>query len=202
MKNFNMVNVLDTELTCYADGVFPEGEKQEIIEVGITTVDLHHLEIVRTYSIPVKPVMSSVSPFCTELTGWTAAKLAKQGVSFAEACRRLSLKHGGQSRLLVTDSNGDVKSVREQCRLMNVEYPFGDDHLNVATLFSIVSAQRQNLGLVQMLTRLGMTFEGVQHRAGADSFNIARVLLALLRSGRENLLPLPVKPNADAGANE
>ena len=199
MKNFNMVNVLDTELTCYADGVFPEGEKQEIIEVGITTIDLHHLQVVRTYSIPVKPVMSSVSPFCTELTGWTAAKLARQGVSFAEACRRLSVKHGSQSRLLVTDSNGDVKSVREQCQLMNVEYPFGDDHMNVATLFSIVTGQRQNLGLVQMLTKLGITFEGIQHRAGADSFNIARVLLALLRNGRENLLSIQAKQDLETG---
>ena len=197
MKNFNIVNVLDTELTCHADGIFPSGEKQEIIQFGITTIDLHHLQVVRTFSIPVKPTMSTVSPFCTELTGWTAAKLNKQGVSYAEACRRLIAKHGSQSRLLATDSNGDVVSVREQCRLMDVPYPFGEDHLNVATLFSIITKQRNNAGLVQMLTKLGLTFEGLQHRADVDSYNIARVLIKLLEASRGSLMPVESEISAD-----
>jgi len=188
MKNFNLVNVLDTELTCYPDGVFPVGEKQEIIEFGITTVDLRTLQIVRTISIPVKPTMSTVSAFCTELTGWTAAQLNRQGVTYAEACRRLTSKHGSGSRLLVTDSNGDVTSVKEQCKLMGVEYPFGEDHLNVASLFAMSTAQRQNLGLAEMLAHLGMAFEGRQHRADVDSLNIARVLIKLLGSARGALI--------------
>ncbi|MBS1995497.1 MAG: exonuclease domain-containing protein [Cyanobacteria bacterium SZAS LIN-2] len=188
MKNFNLVNVLDTELTCYPDGVFPAGERSEIIEFGLTTVDLRSLQIVRTISIPVRPTMSTVSAFCTELTGWTAVKLNKQGVSYAEACRRLASKHGGANRLLVTDSNGDVTTVREQCKLMGVEYPFGEDHLNVASLFAMSTAQRQNLGLVGMLSNLGMAFEGRQHRADCDSMNIARVLIRLLGSARGGLI--------------
>jgi inhibitor of KinA sporulation pathway (predicted exonuclease) len=188
MKNFNLVNVLDTELTCYADGVFPEGEKQEIIEIGLTTVDIRTLKIGKTVSIPVIPVMSTVTPFCTELTGWTRGKLLKQGVPYAEACRRLLAKYGSASRLLVTDSNGDVTSVREQCKLMGVEYPFSDDHLNVSTLFSVVTAQRQNLGLVEKLDQLGMAFEGRQHRADVDSANIARILIKLLESSRGSLV--------------
>jgi inhibitor of KinA sporulation pathway (predicted exonuclease) len=187
MKNFNLVNVLDTELTCYADGVFPEGEKQEIIEFGLTTVDLRTLQIVKTVSIPVIPVMSTVTTFCTELTGWTLAKLNKQGVTYAEACRRLLAKHGTVNRLLVTDSNGDVVSVREQCKLMGVDYPFGDDHLNVSTLFTLITGQRENLGLVEKLAKLGLSFEGRQHRADVDSANIAQILIKLLESGRSSL---------------
>jgi inhibitor of KinA sporulation pathway (predicted exonuclease) len=187
VKNFNLVNVLDTELTCYADGVFPEGEKQEIIEFGLTPVNLRTLTIGKPISIPVKPVMSSVTPFCTELTGWTLAKLNKQGVPYAEACRRIAAKHGSGSRLLVTDSNGDVASVRQQCALMGVANPFGEDHLNVAQLFSMITGQRRNLGLVEMLEALGLSFEGRQHRADIDSFNIARVLVELLKAGRTTL---------------
>jgi len=187
MKNFNLVNVLDTELTCYADGVFPEGEKQEIIHFGLTTVDLRSLQIVRTVSIPVIPVMSTVTPFCTELTGWTLAKLKKQGVSYAEACRRIVAKHGSVSRLLVTDSNGDVTSIKEQCALMGVDYPFGEDHLNVSTLFSLIIGQKENLGLVQKLALLGLSFEGLQHRADVDSLNIARLLVKLLEVSRGGL---------------
>jgi inhibitor of KinA sporulation pathway (predicted exonuclease) len=184
MKNFNLVNVLDTELTCYADGVFPQGEKQEIIEFGLTTVDLRTLQIVKTVSIPVIPVMSTVTPFCTELTGWTMAKLQKQGVTYAEACRRLLAKHGSLNRLLVTDSNGDLASVREQCALMGVDFPFGDDHHNVSSLLSVITGQRRNMGLVENLAQLGLAFEGRQHRADVDSANIARVYIKVVEIAR------------------
>jgi inhibitor of KinA sporulation pathway (predicted exonuclease) len=193
MKNFNLVNVLDTELTCYADGVFPEGEKQEIIEFGLTTVRLSTLEIVKTVSIPVIPVMSTVTPFCTELTGWTLAKLKKQGVSYAEACRRILAKHGSVNRLLVTDSNGDVASVIEQCQRMGVDCPFGDDQLNVSTVFSLVTGQTENLGLVEKLAQLGLQFEGTQHRADVDSLNIARLLIKVIEISRGGLLAARAK---------
>lgn len=189
MKNFNLVNVLDTELTCYADGVFPEGERQEIIEFGLTTVNLNTLEIVKTVSIPVIPVMSAVTPYCTELTGWTMAKLQKQGVTYAEACRRLSAKHGTIGRLLVVDSVGDVTSVRNQCALMAVPFPFGEEHFNVSTYFNLVTRQKRKLSLEEKLAVLGLRFEGVQHRAAPDSANIARLLIALVKSGRGALGP-------------
>jgi inhibitor of KinA sporulation pathway (predicted exonuclease) len=184
MKNFNLVNVLDKELTCYPGGVFPEGEMQETIEFGLTVVNLRSLEIVKTVSIPIIPVMSKVSPYCTALTGWTMPHLQKQGVTFAEGCRRLSAKNGTQNRLLVTDSNGDVTGLRAQCALMGVTYPFGEDHMNVSTMFTLVTGQTRNLSLEEKLKLLGMAFEGTPHRAGSDSFNIARLLLALVEMGR------------------
>jgi inhibitor of KinA sporulation pathway (predicted exonuclease) len=187
MKNFNLVNVLDTELTCYADGVFPEGEKQEIIEFGLTTINLDQLEIIKTVSIPVIPVMSTVSPYCTQLTGWTMAKLQKQGVTYAEACRRLTAKHGALGRLLVVDSIGDVISVRNQCALMGVPFPFGEEHFNVSTHFNLVTRQKRKLSLEEKLAVLGLQFEGVQHRAAPDSANIARLLIELIKSGRASL---------------
>lgn len=183
MRNFNIANVLDTEATCYEGGVFPPGEMQEVIEFGITTVDLASRRIVKTISIPVLPVMSSVSPYCTQLTGWTHARLLKQGVAFSEALRRLKEKHGARGRLLVTDSNGDLELVGSQCRQLGVVYPFGEDHLNVATLFALLTRQRRNLSLEEMLAAVGLTFEGTPHRAGTDSRNIARLLLALLDRG-------------------
>jgi inhibitor of KinA sporulation pathway (predicted exonuclease) len=187
MKNFNLVNVLDTELTCYADGVFPEGEKQEHIHFGLTVVDLRTLQILRTVSTPIIPVMSTVTPFCTGLTGWTKAKLTKQGVHYAVACRRIMAKEGSLNRLLVTDSNGDVTSVREQCKLMGVDHPFGEDHLNVSTLFTLITGQRENLSLAEKLAVVGLKFEGRPHRADVDSFNIARLLVKLLEICRSGL---------------
>jgi inhibitor of KinA sporulation pathway (predicted exonuclease) len=67
MKN-HIANVIDLEMSCYPGGVFPDGERQEIIEIGLTTVDLMTRRIITTRSLPIIPTMSSISPFCTELT--------------------------------------------------------------------------------------------------------------------------------------
>jgi inhibitor of KinA sporulation pathway (predicted exonuclease) len=182
MSKSNIVNVLDTELTCYPGNVFPEGQVQEIIEVGLATVDLRSLTIVDCASIPVVPVMSQMSDYCTELTGWTAARLNRQGVPFAEACRRLVDKHGSRGRLVVVDSPGDLGFFRSECNLLGVPYPFGAS-MNVSTLFTVLT-QRRNRGLEKKLRLLGLAFEGLRHRADADARNIARLFIELVKRAR------------------
>jgi inhibitor of KinA sporulation pathway (predicted exonuclease) len=176
----NIANVLDLELTCYDAGIFPAGERPEIIEFGITTVDLTTRQILKTFSIPVVPTMSKVSPFCTALTGWTEAKLRRQGVSFEEACRRISEKYGGANRLLVTDSDDEADTVARQCQLLGVANPFGNSRQNVSTLFQLLMRDKRNVGLDEMLTALGLAFEGRRHSGADDSKNIARLFLAIL----------------------
>lgn len=180
----HLANVLDLELSCYPDGKFPDDERQEIIEVGLTTVDLHKMEIVAVRSIPVIPTMSSISPFCTELTGWTQAALNKQGVPFEEAVRRLVEKYGSKNRLLVTDSAGDRKFFDWQCAMFGKSSPFGDYEQNVSVLFSIYTEIFQNVSLDDKLEKLGLKFEGRRHRADSDSMNIARLLIELKRRMR------------------
>lgn len=175
----NIANVLDLELTCYEGGIFPEGEMPEIIEIGITMVDLTKRSVIKTISIPVVPTRSTVSPYCAALTGWTYAKLMRQGVPFSEACRRLSEKYGGRNRLIVTDSDGEGETIRSQCALMGVAYPLGSSFLNVSTLFELLTGEKGNLPLDQMLEKLGMAFEGRRHSGADDSRNIARLFLAL-----------------------
>jgi len=175
----NIANVLDLELTCYENGVFPAGEQAEIIEFGLTTVDLGAGQILKTYSIPVIPTVSTVSPYCTALTGWTAAKLRRQGVPFAEACRRMAEKYGGRNRFLVTDSSDECEIVRAQCARMDVPYPLGFCKFNVSALFQLLGGLPGGLSLDEMLAAVGMEFEGVRHRGSDDSRNIARLFLAL-----------------------
>lgn len=184
MAKSKIANVLDTEWTCYEDGVFPDGQSAEIIEVGITEVDLESLTIVRTLSIAVKPVKSTVSRYCTELTGWTESALNRQGVILFEACRRITQKYGGQNRLLVTDCGSEAPSMQAQCQLSNVAFPFGDEQLNVSVLFALVTGNRKRLGLTEMLNAVGLEFEGRLHRAGDDSKNIARLLIKLTELSR------------------
>ncbi len=183
MKNFDTVNVLDAELTCYPDNLFPPGEQKEIIQIGLSMVDLPSLTIIQRVSIPVVPVMSKVSQFCTDLTGWTEARLRRQGVPFAEACRRLA-KYGAVGRLLITDSDDELEPFRSQCAATGVQYPFGSNVLNLSTVFTLMANQRRNLSLTAKLAQCGLTFEGMPHRADVDAFNLARLFIELVSKGR------------------
>ncbi len=177
----HVANVLDLEMSCYPDGIFPEDERQEVIEVGLTTVDLRDMRILAVRSMPIIPTMSSISPFCTELTGWTEAALRKQGMPFEEAVRRLLEKHGSKNRLLVSDSAGDRKFFDWQCAMYGKSSPFGEDELNVSVLYSMYTGQYENVSLQEKLAKLGLQFEGRPHRAEWDSKNIAHLLIELKR---------------------
>lgn len=174
----HIANVIDLELSCYPGDVFPEGERKEIIEVGLTTVDLRALVILKTYSFPVIPTMSKISPYCTELTGWTQKKLLRQGMPFARVMKILADKHGFKNRVLVTDHSGEAGALAAQCALMGIESPLGDEQHNISTVIAMATGNLENLSLDEKLALFGLQFEGPKHRGGNDSLNIARLLVA------------------------
>ena len=91
-----LLNVIDVEATCW-DGQPPPGAVHEIIEIGLTVVDVSARSRVSRHRILVRPARSAVSDFCTELTGLTQAEVDR-GVSFAEACRILVEEHRAAER--------------------------------------------------------------------------------------------------------
>lgn len=188
----HILNVLDLELSCYPDNIFPDGESQEIIEFGLTTVDIKARRIVQSLSLPVIPTMSKISPYCTELTGWTEAKLRRQGMPYAEALRRLSTKHGARNRTLVTDSDNELATIRAQCEKLGLACPFGNGYINVSTVLSVLTGETRTLSLSEKLALLGLDFQGVLHSGKDDSFNNARLLLAIVE--RSNLSLGGIKP--------
>lgn len=179
----HIANVLDLELSCYPGGVFPPDERQEIIEIGLTTVDLARMKVLKVRSIPIIPTMSSISPYCTELTGWTQRALKRQGCTFKVAVRRLVEKYGSRNRLLVFDSAKDREAIDWQCSLFGLPSPFGQSELNVSVLYSVFTGDFRNVKLEEKLNRLGLAFEGVPHRADVDSLNIARLMIELSTAG-------------------
>ncbi len=188
MKNFNIANVIDIELTCYPNGIFPAGEVPEPIEIGLCELNLETLEIRKSMSFPIVPTRSSVSPFCTELTGWTYPVLKKRGFTFPKVCQLLT-KYGAANRLVISDSDNEVSTIGEHCLFHGVPNPFGASQLNVATLFSILTQPSQNLSLEAMLNHLGMSFEGEPHRGQIDATNIARLAIKLLQVSRAGIAP-------------
>jgi len=175
--------VVDVESSCWRGDV-PPGQVNEIIEVGIALLDHRASKIVKRESILVKPVKSTVSEFCTELTGHTQEKLNKDGVDFSKALRTLQTEYQSEKRIWASYGDYDRNQFQRQCTCRHHKYPFGPSHLNVKTLFALMYGLDKAVGMAKALKMLDLPLEGRHHNGGDDAANIARILTALLRGPR------------------
>lgn len=176
-----MLNVVDIEATCW-EGQPRPGQVNEIIEIGLTVVDLATLERVERHSILVKPQRSTVSPFCTELTSLTQQDV-DGGVSFAEACRQLAKEHQAGQRGWASWGDYDRKQFTRQCQATGTPYPFGQQHVNAKLVFTEANGLRKRPGMAQALEVAGLPLEGRHHRGEDDAWNIAALILQLAKQG-------------------
>lgn len=176
-----LLNVIDVEATCW-DGQPPPGSVNEIIEIGLTVVDVAARRRVSRHRILVRPSRSRVSPFCTELTGLTQAEV-DQGVSYAEACRILVDDHAAADRPWASWGDYDRNQFARQSRADRVAYPFGHPvertHTNAKAVFTTAYGLRRKPGMSQALRIAGLPLEGRHHSGEDDAWNIAALVLDL-----------------------
>ncbi|GAA2391651.1 3'-5' exonuclease [Dactylosporangium salmoneum] len=180
-----LLNVIDVEATCW-DGQPPPGQVNEIIEVGVCVVDIEARERVGRDRIMVRPQRSTVSAFCTELTGITPEEAAG-GVTFAEACRLLLERHRSDSRPWASWGDYDRKQFARQCHGAQ-RYPFGSVHVNAKAVFAdALGARRQ--GMAGALRTAGLPLEGRHHNGADDAWNIGALVLYLVERGQWSEAP-------------
>ncbi|MFJ6982950.1 MULTISPECIES: exonuclease domain-containing protein [unclassified Streptomyces] len=193
-----LLNVIDVEATCW-DGQPPPGAVHEIIEIGLTVVDLSAGRRVSRHRLLVRPTRSWVSAFCTELTGLTQAEVDR-GVSFAEACRVLVAEYAAGERPWTSWGEYDRRQFARQSQADGVAYPFGypteRTHTNAKAVFATAHGLRRKPGMDQALTIAGLPLEGRHHRGEDDAWNIAALVLDLRDRGA---WPEPVADPASAG---
>ncbi|MEV4967010.1 3'-5' exonuclease [Streptomyces sp. NPDC024062] len=181
----SLLNVMDVEATCW-DGRPPPGSVNEIIEIGLTVVDLSAGRRSSRHRVLVRPVRSAVSGFCTELTGLTQAEV-DQGVTFAEACRILVEEFGAGERPWASWGDYDRRQFARQSRADGVAYPFGlpteRTHTNAKAVFAQSYGLRRKPGMDQALRIAGLPLEGRHHRGEDDAWNIAALVLDLVGRG-------------------
>ncbi|MFE1359710.1 3'-5' exonuclease [Streptomyces harbinensis] len=177
-----LLNVIDVEATCW-DGQPPPGSVNEIIEIGLTVVDMSAGRRVSRHRVLVRPVRSQVSDFCTELTGLTQSEV-ERGVSFAEACRILVEEHEAGERPWASWGEYDRRQFARQSRADGVAYPFGypteRTHTNAKAVFTAAYGLRRKPGMGHALQMAGLPLEGRHHRGEDDAWNIAALVLDLL----------------------
>ncbi|MFQ3645951.1 MAG: 3'-5' exonuclease [Anaerolineae bacterium] len=170
--------VIDIEATCWEGYSAPPGQENEIIEIGVTVLDLATLELSPAVSLLIPPTASEVSPFCTQLTGLTHDQLQREGITFEAACHRLEKEFNARNRLWASWGGWDMRIMRAQCKARGVRYPFSDKHANLKRLYADVVGQR--VGLKTALEARQLLLEGVHHRGSDDAYNAGRVLVSLI----------------------
>ncbi|MEU0409464.1 3'-5' exonuclease [Streptomyces griseorubiginosus] len=180
-----LLNVVDVEATCWP-GSPPPGAVSEIIEIGLTVVDLSTARRVARHRILVRPARSQVSTFCTELTGLTQAEV-NRGLPFGEACGLLAAEHASGARPWASWGDYDRLQFTRQCGATKTPYPFGRRHINAKAVFTEAHGLRKRPGMAQALTIADLPLEGRHHRGEDDAWNIAALVLHL--AGRNEWPP-------------
>ena len=153
----------------------------EIIEIGWALLSVHERSILKSGSILVKPTVSTVSSFCTQLTSLTPDQLSTSGLSFPDALRNLRETFGSNNNNIPWASWGewDRKMFRSQCEKFGEEYPFKtgeEDYIDIKTEFILRKGLSKTVGLEEAVRLVGREMVGQHHRGVDDATNAALVL--------------------------
>lgn len=181
-RKLDQILVVDLESTCWESGP-PPGQTSDIIEIGLCVLDVATGERLDRVSLLIRPERSTISEYCTFLTTLTQEEV-DAGMSLEEACRLLQEQYGSKKRLWASFGDYDRKQFVRNCQALGVDYPFGDGHINVKSLFALVYNLPKELPLNQAMHRLGFPLEGTHHRGEDDAWNIARILGHILLNAR------------------
>ena len=176
MTHYNRMLCIDVEMTCW-EGAPPEGEVPEMIALGIVDLRTDDLEIKRARQFLIRPQFSTISPFCSTLTGITP-KEAEAAPPLADVLRAVR-KNFGQSDWCAWGRDDDL--IRDSCDRANAEFPFPGLFHDVAAQVRLLLGLTYRPGLDEALARFNLDFEGPAHDALADARNLARLYMGVAR---------------------
>jgi len=173
--------IIDFEATCSNTEEFPRSE-MEIIEIG--AVVYQDGEETKALSLTVKPERNPIlTDFCKELTGITQT-MVENGISFPEAMTVLNLfMQGLKDPTFCSWGDYDKNQLEKDCKYHEVRNPFADEeHINIKKRFSDYLGTTKRFGVEKALNKLGLKFEGNQHRALNDAKNISKIFEIISKS--------------------
>lgn len=173
--------VVDVESTCWERND-PAAGTSEVIEIGACELSMADGAVFNKRSIVIRPQVSKVSPFCTQLTGWTQ-EAVDAGVTVAEAVREFRGAYHPTARDVIWASYGEYDRKMLTAERFGTDNPFVDMrcHINVKTLFALRRGIAREVGMAKALNILGLKLEGRHHNGADDACNIARILHWALR---------------------
>jgi inhibitor of KinA sporulation pathway (predicted exonuclease) len=180
MKMTNKILVIDLEATCW-ENEMPDGQLNEIIEIGVCMLDIVSGTITHNRGILVKPVHSEISAFCTSLTTIDQTLIDAEGITLIEACDILTKEYNAAAYTWASYGTYDLNMMKSQCRKLNIAYPLSEEHINVKEVFAKKFSKSKRKGMKSALDFLEITLEGTHHRGVDDAKNIAKILYRCLK---------------------
>lgn len=195
--NLKITFVVDVEATCVdiGNGEIMEGPN-EIIEIGIVKLSLKDGKIIQKQSYPVKPRFSSVSTFCTKLTGWKQsdmdaapdiAEVIPQIVSDFDIKRAHTWWSYGLYDKIKLSSNkfqlGSLGFLYQDEEFHEVN-PFQNmrEHFNLKTLLAMKQGWKREKGMSSALSTLNLPLKGRHHNGADDAENTAGLVNVFLKN--------------------
>lgn len=182
----DQIIVVDVEATCWKGYTAPEGQENEIIEIGVCLLDPRAGVVSEKRSIMVKPIESVVSEFCTELTGITQEEVDEHGLTFDAACHILEQEYNSRNRLWASWGAFDRKLFMAQSKRRSVRYPFSKKHANLKQVFHRAHGKR--LPFAMALKAYEVEQLGSAHRGDDDAYNTAHLLNVLMQQHGEIIM--------------
>lgn len=185
------VFVIDVEATCWETREEQGNRPNEIIEIGIC--ELHKTKGVQDISsYVVKPQFTDVSPFCTQLTGWTQ-EAVNEGASLAETLKQIGIDYGmtpdhvwfsfGEyDRIKLCSDQGIRASAFGLYGIERRNNPIAQlrAHFNVKTLMALKEGLNKEMSMDRALRFYGEKLEGRHHNGADDAMNIAKIVRKVL----------------------
>lgn len=177
----NKIIVVDLETTCTNEHA--EQHTNEIIEIGLSIVDLKTLVAEKNLSLMVKPQRSEVTDFCTKLTGITPEDV-QDGLPLPEACDILINDYQTNEYVWASWGDFDRLVVNREVKHYKARFPFNRQHLNLKALFGVVRSLEELVGLDQATKLAKQPFLGEHHRGVDDARTTAQLLINMVGSLR------------------
>lgn len=172
-----MILVVDLEATCCDRGSIPDGE-MEIIEIGACWAYMDGT-VVDRFECLVRPTLHPLlTPFCQELLG-----LCQRDVDGADTLSTVALKFGEfvirrRDHAIAWGSWGafDRNQMSRECQRLGLADPIQLPHQNLKQRFAKARRIGKQVGMRKALELVGLSAQGVHHRALDDALNVARLL--------------------------
>ncbi len=171
--------VLDLEATCWL-GKPPNGIN-EVIEIGAVKIN-EYGEVLGFFSKLIKPkVNRKLSGFCKKLTGIKQEQLnvADGYVTVIEEFKDF-IGINEEEYALFSWGDNDKSYLISNCRLHNIEYRWLDHFYDMHKIYLKFKGKQNKSGLKHVVESEGFEFEGAQHSAYVDAYNLGKIFIKYL----------------------
>lgn len=185
------VFVIDIEATCWETREEQGSQPNEIIEIGICELNKQK-GIIDISSYVVKPGRTKVSPFCTQLTGWTQEQV-DEGADILSTIQAIEQDYritkdnvwfsfGEYDRVKLSSREGERGGLYELYGIQRSQNIFDRmrAHFNVKTLMALKEGLAKEMGMDRALKYYGLTLDGRHHNGADDAANIAKIVTKVL----------------------